>query len=259
VRILLIEDDSATGASISTMLRREAFVCDWTDLGQDGLEIGILYDYDIIILDLMLPDIDGYEVLCQLRAARVLTPVLIVSGLADLDYKLKGLGFGADDFMSKPFDRREFLARIRAIIRRSKGHSQSTISTGRLTVNLDSRIAVIDGRELHLTPKEYGIIELLSLHKGIILTREQVLSDLYGGIDEPRLRIVDALIRKLRKSLSNATGSDHYIETVRGRGYVLREPAEAGTKLLPAALPPDVRCFQDGSQGDCSLKCFHST
>ena len=121
MRVLLVEDDSATSASIKMMLRKENFICDTTDLGEDGLEIGKLYDYDIILLDLMLPDIDGYEVLRRLRAARVHTPILILSGLAELDHKLKGLGFGADDFLTKPFDRRELVARIHAIVRRVQG------------------------------------------------------------------------------------------------------------------------------------------
>src|SRR5471032_2824435 len=163
MRVLLVEDDSATAASIELMLRSESFICDTTDLGEDGLEIGKLYDYDIIILDLMLPDIDGYEVLRRLRAARVRTPILILSGLGDIDHKIKGLGFGADDFLTKPFDRRELIARIQAIVRRSKGHSQSVIRTGRLRVNLHSRVAEVDGQPLRLTGKEYGILELLSL------------------------------------------------------------------------------------------------
>jgi len=120
MRVLLVEDDAQTAASIKMLLVNENFICDTTDLGEDGLEIGKLYDYDIILLDLMLP-IDGYEVLRRLRAARVRTPILILSGLAELDHKIKGLGFGADDFLTKPFDRRELIARIQAIVRRSKG------------------------------------------------------------------------------------------------------------------------------------------
>src|SRR3974390_3623952 len=114
------------------MLRSEGFICDTTDLGEDGLEIGKLYDYDIILLDLMLPDIDGYEVLRRLRAARVRTPILILSGLGELDHKIKGLGFGADDFLTKPFDPAQLLAAIQTIVRRAKGHSESTIRTGKL-------------------------------------------------------------------------------------------------------------------------------
>jgi two-component system, cell cycle response regulator CtrA len=232
MRVLLVEDDAATAASIELMLKKESFIIDTTDLGEDGLEIGKLYDYDIIILDLMLPDIDGYEVLRRLRAARVRTPILILSGLGELDHKLKGLGFGADDFLTKPFDRRELIARIQAIVRRSKGHSESTIRTGKLVVNLDSRIVTVDDHPLHLTAKEYGIIELLSLRKGTTLTKEMFLNHLYGGMDEPELKIIDVFICKLRKKLSTATGGEHYIETVWGRGYVLRDPVEAATPEL---------------------------
>jgi two-component system cell cycle response regulator CtrA len=224
MRVLLVEDDSATAASIEMMLRTEGFICDTTDLGEDGLEIGKLYDYDIIILDLMLPDIDGYEVLRRLRAARVRTPILILSGLAELDNKIKGLGFGADDFVAKPFDRRELIARIQAIVRRAKGHSESVIRTGKLTVNLDSRTVEVDGHPLHLTGKEYGILELLSLRKGTTLTKEMFLNHLYGGMDEPELKIIDVFVCKLRKKLSIATAGENYIETVWGRGYVLRDP-----------------------------------
>jgi two-component system cell cycle response regulator CtrA len=224
MRVLLVEDDSATAASVEMLLRRENFICDTTDLGEDGLEIGKLYDYDIILLDLMLPDIDGYEVLRRLRAARVRTPILILSGLAELDHKIKGLGFGADDFVTKPFDRRELIARIQAIVRRSKGHSESTIRTGRVVVNLESKVAEVDDRPLNLTGKEYGILELLSLRKGTTLTKEMFLNHLYGGMDEPELKIIDVFVCKLRKKIAQATGGEHYIETVWGRGYVLRDP-----------------------------------
>ena len=224
MRVLLVEDDSATAASIEMMLRAEGFICDTTDLGEDGLEIGKLYDYDIIILDLMLPDIDGYEVLRRLRAARVRTPILILSGLGELDHKIKGLGFGADDFLTKPFDRRELIARIQAIVRRAKGHSESVIRTGRLSVNLDSRTVEVEGQPLHLTGKEYGILELLSLRKGTTLTKEMFLNHLYGGMDEPELKIIDVFVCKLRKKLSSAAQGENYIETVWGRGYVLRDP-----------------------------------
>ncbi|HEX3498991.1 MAG TPA: response regulator transcription factor [Stellaceae bacterium] len=225
MRVLLVEDDSATAASIELMLRSESFICDTTDLGEDGLEIGKLYDYDIIILDLMLPDIDGYEVLRRLRAARVRTPILILSGLGELDHKIKGLGFGADDFLTKPFDRRELVARIQAIVRRAKGHSESVIRTGKLLVNLDSRVVEVEGQPLHLTGKEYGILELLSLRKGTTLTKEMFLNHLYGGMDEPELKIIDVFVCKLRKKLATATNGENYIETVWGRGYVLRDPA----------------------------------
>ena len=208
------------------MLRSEGYVCDVTDMGEDGLEIGKLYDYHIIVLDLMLPDMDGYEVLRRLRAARVKTPVLILSGLNGSDDKIKGLGVGADDYLTKPFDKRELIARIQAIVRRSRGHSDSIIKTGKLTVNLDTRGVEVDGQPLHLTGKEYGILELLSLRKGTTLTKEMFLNHLSGGMDEPELKIIDVFVCKLRKKLTAAIGGENYIETVWGRGYALRDPID---------------------------------
>jgi two-component system cell cycle response regulator CtrA len=229
MRVLLVEDDPSTAESIQLMLKSANMVVDATDLGEDGLEIGKLYDYDIIILDLMLPDMDGLEVLRRLRDSRVETPVLILSGLLEPDKKVKGLGIGADDYLTKPFNKNELLARIQAIVRRSKGHSQSVINTGRLSVNLDARTVEVDGRAVHLTGKEYGILELLSLRKGTTLTKEMFLNHLYGGMDEPELKIIDVFICKLRKKLSTATAGENYIQTVWGRGYVLRDPEEAET------------------------------
>ncbi|MDO4183688.1 MAG: response regulator transcription factor [Rhodospirillales bacterium] len=226
MRVLLVEDDYAVSQSIETMLKKEGMIIDTTDLGEDGLEIGKLYDYDIIILDLMLPDINGYEVLKRLRSAKIKTPVLILSGLTGPDKKVKGLGFGADDYLTKPFDRAELLARIHAIVRRSKGHSNSIIRTGDVEVNLDAQTVSIKGENMHLTGKEYGIMELLSLRKGSTLNKDQFLNHLYGGIDEPELKIIDVFICKLRKKLEKASGGKNYIETVWGRGYVLKDPDE---------------------------------
>src|SRR5437868_14457948 len=227
MRVLLVEDDSATAASIELMLRSESFICDTTQLGEEGLEIGKLYDYDIIILDLMLPDIDGYEVLRRFPAARVTTPILILSGLSGPDQKIKGLGYGADDYLTKPFNKGELIARIQAIVRRSKGHSESIIRTGKLSVNLDTRSIEVDGKPLHLTSKEYSILELLSLRKGTTLTKEMFLNHLYGGIDEPELKIIDVFVCKLRKKLATAAGGENYIETGWGRGSVRKDPESA--------------------------------
>lgn len=237
MRVLLVEDDTSTAKSIELMLKSEGYIVDTTDLGEDGMEIGKIYDYDIILLDLMLPDMDGYEVLKHLRDSKVNTPILILSGLTELDNKIKGLGYGADDYLTKPFDKRELIARIQAIVRRSQGHSQSVIETGRVRVNLDSRTVEVDGKPLHLTGKEYGIIELLSLRKGTTLTKEMFLNHLYGGMDEPEVKIIDVFICKLRKKLQDATDGDNYIETVWGRGYVLRDPeAEKRKKQAGSAV-----------------------
>ncbi|MHC2021425.1 response regulator transcription factor CtrA [Methylobacterium sp. CM6247] len=223
MRVLLIEDDASIAASIELMLKSESFNTYTTDLGEEGIDLGKLYDYDIILLDLTLPDMSGYEVLRHLRVAKVKTPILILSGMASIEDKVKGLGFGADDYLTKPFHKDELVARIHAIVRRSKGHAQSVITTGDLTVNLDEKMVAIAGNRVNLTGKEYQILELLSLRKGTTLTKEMFLNHLYGGMDEPELKIIDVFICKLRKKLANASSGKNYIETVWGRGYVLRD------------------------------------
>ena len=206
MRILLVEDDPTTSRSIELMLTHANLNVYCTDLGEDGVDLAKLYDYDLILLDLNLPDMSGHEVLRQVRLARVETPILILSGSDDTESKIKGFGFGADDYLTKPFHREELVARIHAIIRRSKGHSQSVIKTGRVAVNLDAKTVDVDGKSVHLTGKEYQMLELLSLRKGTTLTKEMFLNHLYGGMDEPELKIIDVFICKLRKKLAEATG-----------------------------------------------------
>jgi len=235
MRILLVEDDPTTSRSIEMMLGHANLNVYCADLGEDGIDLAKLYDYDLILLDLNLPDMSGHEVLRQLRLARIETPILILSGADDTDSKLKGFGFGADDYLTKPFHREELVARIHAIIRRSKGHAQSVIRVGKVLVNLDAKTVDVEGRTVHLTGKEYQMLELLSLRKGSTLTKEMFLNHLYGGMDEPELKIIDVFICKLRKKLAEATGGDSYIETVWGRGYVLREPITVDLPRLAAS------------------------
>ena len=235
MRILLVEDDPTTSRSIEMMLGHANLNVYCADLGEDGIDLAKLYDYDLILLDLNLPDMSGHEVLRQLRLARIETPILILSGADDTDSKLKGFGFGADDYLTKPFHREELVARIHAIIRRSKGHAQSVIRVGKVLVNLDAKTVDVEGRTVRLTGKEYQMLELLSLRKGSTLTKEMFLNHLYGGMDEPELKIIDVFICKLRKKLAEATGGDSYIETVWGRGYVLREPIAVDLPRLAAS------------------------
>ena len=227
MRILLIEDDSSMAESLERMLEKADLNPYVTDSGEEGIELAKLYDYDLVILDLSLPDMDGYDVLRKLRMARVETPTLILSGRDGAQSKIKGFGVGADDYLTKPFDREELIARIHAIVRRSKGHAQSIIRTGKLAINLDAKTVEVAGHPVHLTGKEYQMLELLSLRKGSTLTKEMFLNHLYGGMDEPEVKIIDVFICKLRKKLSVATGGESYIETVWGRGYVLRDPVPA--------------------------------
>ena len=226
MRVLLIEDDSAMARSIELMLRSEGFNVYTTDLGEEGIDLGKLYDYDVIVLDLQLPDMSGFEVLKSLRLAKVQAPVLILSGNAIVEAKVKALGFGADDYMTKPFHKDELVARIHAVVRRSKGHAQSVITIGSLSINLDTKTVESNGTRVHLTVKEYQMLELLSLRKGTTLTKEMFLNHLYGGMDEPELKIIDVFICKLRKKLAVASDGETYIETIWGRGYVMRDPQE---------------------------------
>ena len=241
MRVLLVEDDNSVARSIELMLKAAGFNIYTTDLGEEGVDLGKVYEYDLIILDLTLPDISGYDVLKQLRMARINTPVLILSGNPDIEAKVKTLGYGADDYLTKPFNKDELIARITAIVRRSKGHAESVIRTGDILVNLDAKTVEVEGERVHLTGKEYQMFELLSLRKGTTLTKEMFLNHLYGGMDEPELKIIDVFICKLRKKLAKATATsdnpqgEHYIETVWGRGYVLRDPKKGKDEALVAA------------------------
>ena len=224
MRVLLVEDDPTTAKSIEMMLTHANLNVYSTDLGEEGIDLAKLYDYDIILLDLNLPDMTCHDVLQQLRLARIDTPILILTGSDDTENKIRGFGFGADDYLTKPFQREELVARIHAIVRRSKGHAQSIIWTGKVAVNLDAKTVEVEGKTVHLTGKEYQMLELLSLRKGTTLTKEMFLNHLYGGMDEPELKIIDVFICKLRKKIAQATDNENYIQTVWGRGYVLKDP-----------------------------------
>jgi two-component system cell cycle response regulator CtrA len=232
MRVLLIEDEPTTAKAIEMMLVAEGFNVYTTASGDEGLDLGMLYDYDVILLDLNLPDMHGYDVLKKLRVAKVSTPVLVLSGISEMDSKIRSFGFGADDYVTKPFHCGELLARIHAVVRRSKGHSQSVIRTGKLSVNLEGKTVEVDDSRVHLTGKEYAMLELLSLRKGTTLTKDMFLNHLYGGRDEPELKIIDVFICKLRKKLALATGGENYIETVWGRGYALRDLDNAEQPLV---------------------------
>lgn len=223
MRVLLIEDDQAVAKGVELTLKGEGFNVYVTDLGEEGVDLGKVYDYDLILLDLNLPDMSGMDVLRTLRMAKIDTPVMILSGSAEVDTKVRSLGGGADDYMTKPFHREELVARIHAVIRRSKGHARSVIRTGDIVVDLETKTVEVNGQPVHLTGKEYQMLELLSLRKGSTLTKEMFLNHLYGGMDEPELKIIDVFICKLRKKLKSVA-KDHCIETVWGRGYVLRDP-----------------------------------
>ncbi|MBO1908071.1 response regulator transcription factor [Microvirga sp. 3-52] len=224
MRVLLIEDDISVTQSIELMLQRLDVQISVADLGEHGIDLGRLPDYDIILLDLNLPDMSGYEVLRQLRLAKVSTPVLILSGLDGTQNKVRGLGYGADDYLTKPFHKDELIARIQAIIRRSSEQVEAVLQCGDLTISPQAQQAEVGGRQVNLTGTEYKILAFLAQRQGSTLTKEMLLNHLYSGMDEPAIKIIDVFICKLRRKLAEASGGRDYIETVWGRGYMLREP-----------------------------------
>jgi two-component system, cell cycle response regulator CtrA len=235
VRVLLVEDDLIAARGITLMLKAAGAIVDQTDSGEEALELLRHYEYDIVLLDLALPDIEGFEVVRRMRISRNDTPVIILSGLTMPQARVRALSLGADDFITKPFDKAELLARMQAIVRRCKGFSQPAVRLGSLELNLDSREVTVNGKEVRLTGKEYSILELLVLRKGMVLTKEAFLNHLYGGLDEPEVKIIDVFVCKLRKKLALA-GADNMIGTIWGRGYMIREPA-AAVAYAPAYEP----------------------
>ena len=241
MRALLVEDDLTTARGIGLILKSIGAVMDEADTGEEAVELTRHYDYDVLIVDLMLPDMEGYEVVRRVRAARNNVPILILSGLSRTQARVKALAMGADDFVTKPYDKDELIARLRAVVRRSRGFSQPELSVGPLRIKQDSREVKVGETEVHLTGKEYAILEVLVLRKGSVLSKEAFLSHLYGGMDEPETKIIDVFICKLRKKLAQA-GADNLISTVWGRGYMMRDvppsvPLVAPTSFREPALP----------------------
>lgn len=235
MHILLVEDNPVTAKSIELKLVAEGHNAFMTDMGEDAIELASVYDYDVVLLDLELSDITGLDVLRALRAKKIRTPVIVLTAAADIETKVKAFSAGADDFISKPFHKAELAARINAVVRRSRGHSESIIRTGDIALNLDTRSAEVAGIPVHLTPSEYKVLELLSLRKNSVLTKEMCLNHLYNGLREPEVKIIDVFVCKLRKKLAAAAEGSNPIETVWGGGYMLRDtPSQVNSQ--PQAL-----------------------
>jgi len=225
VRILIVEDELRVRSFLKRGFTEVGMAVDTANDGNVALAAATATSYDIIILDLTLPGLDGLEVLRKLRAEKSAAPVLILTARDSVDDRVRGLDAGADDYLIKPFDNRELLARIEAVRRRFRGHDDSVVRTGDLTLNFDTQLVEIGGKRVYVTPKEYSILELLCQRQGVVLSKEAFLDHLYAGRDEPETKIIDVFVCKLRKKLTEASGGKTYIETVWGRGYVLRDPA----------------------------------
>jgi two-component system, cell cycle response regulator CtrA len=229
MRVLLIEDDRSAARAVELMLTAEKFKVEVTALGEEGLELAQTYDYDAILLDLTLQDMSGLDVLRDLRRAKVKTPVIVLTGAGDVSMKVKAFSGGADDYVVKPFHKDELTARLRAVIRRSSGLADSIVTVGDISLNIDARTVQVNGARVHLTGKEYQMLELLALRRGKTLHKDVFLTNLYGGMDEPGGKIIDVFICKLRQKLATASARPH-IETVWGGGYVMRDPDEMPAK-----------------------------
>jgi two-component system cell cycle response regulator CtrA len=240
MKVLFVEDDMGTAKMVQAFLCAENIICDISESGEEALQIGKVYDYDVIILDLNLPDISGQELLHKFRNLSIKTPILILSGLQAVQEKVKTLGFGADDYMTKPFVSEELVVRLRALARRAEGHSSSIIRVGDIELNLDTQAIEVKGVPLELTGKEYQILEFLLVRKGATVTKNNFLNRLYNSMDEPEEKIIDVFMCKIRKKLQEILGPSgkEYIETIWGRGYVLREPTRYNVvPVRPQAAP----------------------
>jgi two-component system cell cycle response regulator CtrA len=226
MHILLVEDNPATAKSVELVLAAGGHNVTTTASGEEGVELVELYSYDAVLMDLDLEDMTGLEALRSIRAKKLQTPVIILTGSSEVDTKVQALTAGADDYVTKPFHKAELSARIAAVVRRACGNAESIIRTGNIALNLSTRSVEVCGNAIHLTPSEYKMLELLSLRKNTVLTKEACLNHLYNGLSEPEIKIIDVFICKLRKKIAAASGGDPSIETVWGGGYMLRDPKE---------------------------------
>ncbi|MCZ6605142.1 MAG: response regulator transcription factor [Alphaproteobacteria bacterium] len=232
MRVLIIEDDPTMANIIRLTLEAENYDCALADLGRDGLKAAKDSNFDIIILDLMLPDIGGYEVLSKLRVAQIEAPVLILSGFAEADGAGDLENAGVSDFLAKPFNRRILVDRVAALIRNSAGAGDTVIRTGKVSVNITTGTVDVMGRPIDLSEKEYRVLQLLSLRKGKIVPQASFLIHLYDAVDIPEdPSIIEEIVRSIRHKLTRANGTDFYIDSIPDRGYVLYDPVAAD---LPA-------------------------
>jgi len=222
MRVLVVEADVNLAQVLELSLRAEQMNVETADLGEEAIDLAKIYDYDLITLALDLPDIGGLEVLRRLRDNKIATPILMLTGHDEIADKMRAFAAGADDYLTKPFHRDELVARIRAIVRRARGHSGRAIKIDEIEIDLDERTAWVAGARLDLTGKEYQMLELMALRRGSCITKEMFLNHLYGGRDEPELKMVDVFSCKLRQELRRAGAGDG-IRTIWGRGYVLGE------------------------------------
>ena len=226
MRVLLVEDDTSTAKSIELMLKSEGYVVDTTDLGEDGLDLGKIYDYDIIILDLMLPDMDGFGTLKEVRKTNEI-PVIMLTARGETTDKIVGLELGADDYLSKPFEPRELVARIQSVFRRTDGklNTDARIYFKDLVVNESNRTVKLNNKEVELTSTEFDLLLLFSKNNGKVMSRDSVMQKMKGTSWQYYDRSIDVMVSRLRNKLK--CKNCQFIKTVQSIGYIFyAEPDE---------------------------------
>lgn len=220
--ILVVEDDFHTRRSLDIILRTEGHTVEIAETGEEGLSFAREYQFDAMILDLMLPDISGYQVLSRLRTAKSKLPVIVVSGMDGVGDRVKAFERGADDYLVKPFHRDELIARLRAVTRRFQGRATDVLTVGALGLDIDRRVVRVGGVPVHLSKMEFQILEIICAAEGRVVER-QTIFDRLGSHGEWKSKIVEVLIHKIRHKLAAASGGVNFIETVWGQGYAARE------------------------------------
>ncbi len=233
MRTLLVESGMAVARGLLSLFRTQGVVADHAEAIGEAFDLLRHYEYDLIIAGAPGDAQSGTDLVRRLRMARIATPVVVLSADDDPRTRIHAFSMGADDVLVRPFDPAELLARMQAIVRRSKGFAEASLTVGSLVVRQDRREVTVAGREVRVTGKEFAILELLVLRKGSVLTKDAFLNHIYGGLDEPEAKIIDVFICKLRKKLALA-GADNLISTVWGRGYMMKDPAESGFRHAQA-------------------------
>ena len=236
MRVLLVDNDAQAVSAIERSLKSSGSVLDHVMTGEEAFHLAERHDYDALIMDIMLPDTDGYEVIRRLRWSSIAVPIIVLSSLTRPQAKVKAFSLGADDFLVRPFDESELGARIQAVVRRSKGLSRSRIALGPVVLDVDSHTVAVNGETVHVTEKEYRILEMLFQRSGSVIAKESFLSQIYGGNDQPNAKIIDVFICKLRRKLAQA-GAEDVITTVWGDGYIVRDAAS----IMQSAMRQMVR------------------
>ena len=236
MRVLLVENQISPIRALATFFKAEGLIVECTDTGEEALELLRHYPFDLIVLNRAPTDINGTSLISRVRTAGHHTPIIALLGATSPKQRLATLSSGADDVVEHDIDRAELLARMRAILRRSRGYSESVIRCGKLALDHERQDVTLDGEHVHLTQKEFALLQLLMMRKNTVMTKEVILSNLYGGMDEPEIKIIDVFVCKIRSKLAKA-GVRNLIQTEWGRGYVVRDISRDDDRTPEPCIP----------------------